>query len=126
MPVLSIKPADESVTVERHCARCGAVSDVDGGALVLGAGRNMDAIQLPACGGCGAVETLFRTFDHVPAAMSKHRRAVNALASWLKNEHKLNTELAAAIEADERSPGEASQLFVTIPPLRGLPEPIRA
>jgi hypothetical protein len=50
-----------------------------------------DTIALPHCPECGSVESLVRTWDRCPSAyaqsfLSQHRRAVNALATYLEAE----------------------------------------
>jgi hypothetical protein len=70
-----------------------------------------NAMPLRPCG-CGALETLVRTWDTVPSVLhgsmfDRHRRAVNALAHHFVNEGWVHAGVAAAVRS-EHSPDTTS------------------
>lgn len=86
------------------CGGCEKVAEVALASLRLGvSARSPNGIALPACE-CGSQELLFRTFDGADDEFAGHRKAVNAIAIWLKGAGKLHPDAEAAILSDTRVP----------------------
>lgn len=102
MPIVEIKNEDlPTASVKCHC---GKVNDIPLSTLVLGApGGAPDQIVLPPCA-CGAQEFLCRTFDAADRPGTGHRKAVNALAGYLKGAGRVHPAALAAIQAETVKP----------------------
>lgn len=89
-------------TVTQLCTNCGRDNEIALAGLVLGnEAANPDIIALPLCA-CGAREDLNRTWDAEPD--SPHRRAVNALACFLKGEGRSHSATKVGHDAETRMP----------------------
>jgi hypothetical protein len=80
----------------------------------------VDTIALPHCPECGARECLVRTWDKCPPGyeetfFAQHRRAVNALAEYLKAETCSDPDARARHEAERTSPPDIATDFATKP-----------
>jgi hypothetical protein len=109
MPLIEIKNED-APTASVKC-QCGVTSDVLISTLVLGASATSpDVIALPACA-CGMQEFLFRTFDGEDSARAGHRKAVNALAQYLKGAGRVHPDALSTVTADRRRATLTRSLF---------------
>jgi len=106
MPIIEIVSGASGPVVTRSC-RCGNSDALQANDLTIGTASMVEAIVLPACSKCGAVEMLIRTTDgSTPERLSGHRRAVNALANYLQSAGKIAPS-AASYYADPKTPAAA-------------------
>lgn len=116
-----VSPAD--ITIDWKCAACGNTASISANTLVLGASRgtsptflkNIDAIELPVCGNCGAFEQVLRTWDTTPAAIQgkpfhNHRCAANKLGAYLKSAAKSQADCLADHNAEVGAPTEVADI----------------
>lgn len=96
MPIVEIQSGDAGPNISKACQRCKTVDVVQANGLTLGSEHMAEAITLPPCSKCGAVETLIRTTDaSVPTQFAGHRKLVNALANYLTGRGSVNTSALA-------------------------------
>lgn len=103
MPIINIK-STPALCLEVKCALCSVVSSREIATLRLGtSAADLNGILLPACV-CGAQELLVRTFDGDDDERAAHRKAVNAVAIFLKSAGLVHPEALEAIRAETRTP----------------------
>lgn len=111
LKVLLVPPPGKAFVV---CACCGVVRELLLDSLTLGAGDvehpSPHTISLPRCS-CGAQEVLIRNFDtmptqHVGCLQDVHRRAVNALAQYLKAQGRSDPFCKALHDAETAVPSD--------------------
>lgn len=78
----------------------------------------VDTIDLPQCPDCGANESLVRTWDRTPPGFAnsfhaRHRRAVNALAQYLKAEGYSDANAKPIHDAEAATPSDLEASFPT-------------
>lgn len=91
----------EAGTVTAVCPCCGAATTSPLADLTLGNEGNADGIALPPCV-CGAQTVLFRTWE--TNVDSPHRRAVNALSEYLKQQGQSHKAQAEKHREEKESP----------------------
>lgn len=99
---------------------CNTENTIALGALTLGlagapTGPDKNMIVTPACTGCGAPSFYVRTWDTTPDeyAATPHvaqRKAVNALAKWLKDNGQVHASVQAAVQAETSDSPEIAAL----------------
>jgi hypothetical protein len=110
MPLIEIKN-ETAPTMALKCAVCGATTDVALATVQLGAPGNPNQITLPPCPKCGSQELLLRTFDGEDDKHAGHRKAVNAVAIYLKGAGRVHPAVAPAVAAETKAPSLTRPLF---------------
>lgn len=102
MPLIEIK--NEDAPTARVKCPCGKVNELPLAELLLGVSADEpNQIALPPCA-CGSQEFLIRTFEDVPDVHAGHRKAVNAIAVYLKGAGLVHPAARDTIKAETRRP----------------------
>lgn len=135
MPILKLTDTGTDITIEHKCANCGTESTISANTLELGVKRgtlmNPDCIVLPPCAEprCGAYENVLRTHDKLwdgnydragkkttrpdTHPINNHRRAVNRLARYLKDNGKSQADNKATHDAETSNPAHEADVSST-------------
>lgn len=96
MPIQEISRSADGPEMKKVCQACGNVDAIKIDALKLGTKTTAEAIELPPCLKCGAVETMIRTVAAgIPDRVAGHRKAVNAVANYLTTSGKVDASALA-------------------------------
>lgn len=130
MPIQEITRGPSGPEISKVCQNCGEIASISADSLKLGSENMPNAIKLPPCAKCGAVEMLVRSTDaNVPDHLSAHRKSVNALSEYLLSKGKVSA-LAEASIADQKSRGikatPLGELYARVVPMKPVQAPSAA